>query len=43
MEEDLLTFSSIADAMSQGRNAVKSNFVAEDGVEGNLLHPLHPG
>ena len=35
MEEDLLTFSSIADAMSQGRNTVKSTFAVEAGVEGN--------
>ena len=35
MEEDLLTFSSIADAMSQGRNSVKSTFVVKPGVEGN--------
>ena len=35
MGEELITFSSIADAMSQGRNAVKSTFVVEAGVEGN--------
>ena len=35
MGEELITFSSIADAMSQGRNSVKSTFVVEPGVEGN--------
>ena len=35
MEEDLLTFSSIADAMSQGRNSVKSSFTVDPGDEGN--------
>ena len=33
--EELLTFSSLADAMAQGRNAVKSTFAVEAGVEGN--------
>ena len=33
--EELLTFSSLADAMAQGRNAVKSIFTIEAGAEGN--------
>ena len=33
--EELLTFSSIADAMSKGRQAVKSTFTIEEGTEGN--------
>ena len=33
--DDLLTFTSIADAMSKGRQAVKGNFVLEEGTEGN--------
>ena len=33
--EELLTFSSLADAMAKGRNAVKSIFTIEEGAEGN--------
>ena len=33
--DDLLTFTSIADAMSKGRQAVKGNFTIEEGAEGN--------
>ena len=35
MGEELITFSSIADAMSQGRNSVKSSFTVDPGDEGN--------
>ena len=33
--EEHLTFSSLADAMAKGRNAVKSIFTIEEGAEGN--------
>ena len=33
--EELLTFSSLADAMAKGRQAVKSTFTIEEGAEGN--------
>ena len=33
--DELLTFSSLADAMAKGRNAVKSIFTIEGGAEGN--------
>ena len=33
--DELLTFSSLADAMAKGRNAVKSIFTVEEGAEGN--------
>ena len=33
--DDLLTFTSIADAMSKGRQAIKGNFSIEEGAEGS--------
>ena len=35
MGEELITFSSIADAMSKGRNSFKSSFTVDPGDEGN--------
>ena len=35
MGEKLITFSSIADAMSKGRNSFKSSFTVDPGDEGN--------
>ena len=35
MGEELITFSGIADAMSQGRNSIKSSFTVDHGDEGN--------
>ena len=32
--DDLITFMTIADAMSKGRQAVKENFTLEEGTEG---------
>ena len=33
--DDLLTFTTIAEAMSKGRQAVKGNFTLKEGTEGN--------
>ena len=34
--DDLLRFTTIAEAMSKGRQAVKENFSLEEGTEGNM-------